>query len=249
MGTKTTKGPSSMTAHSLNIEPDEQIRQTIRRARAEREAEERRRVLKLVAPSALPKADELNRLAKAERKMADPKRRQDGAKERDDALIAYRSRVVTDNDRRRRDEIEALIKSRGDEIIADTTTGTRRLRILSHDGLMSLYEGEKITGRQKEAGLLFRAAYEVSQPPPKVASYGDTIRGHGDAGAAAARRALADRRRLACLGFCRNLTERMALERIAGEGRTVRSMAAGRTHAKVVEALSRVLSRIADRYI
>lgn len=54
-----------MTAHSLNIEPDEQIRQTIRRARAEREAEERRRVLKLVAPSALPKADELNRLAKA----------------------------------------------------------------------------------------------------------------------------------------------------------------------------------------
>ena len=77
-----------MTAHSLNIEPDEQIRQTIRRARAEREAEERRRVLKLVAPSALPKADELNRLAKAERKMADPKRRQDGEKERDRSNIS-----------------------------------------------------------------------------------------------------------------------------------------------------------------
>jgi hypothetical protein len=225
------------------------IRASIRAARETRDAQTRARLQPLFALSTLPKPGELARLAKAERKLASPeaRRRTSGADDRDAALVAYSNRLLAENDQRRREELTALITASGGEIIGEGAKGVRgRLRILSHDGLAY----SDLSPRLKQAGLLFRAAYETAVPPPKVANYAGTVRGSGDTDAARLRRARAVARYKACLALTRTNTERLALERVAGEGRTIRSLVnGGRSYERTAKALSDVLSRIADRYI
>lgn len=245
-----------MTDQTAQTVDEAAIREAIRRGRLARELEQRRRVLNLLPPPTAPTVAELNRLAKAERKMAQPDKREEGVTDRLNALHAYQARLVSEDDTRRRKELTALITApeRGGCIVSDKAVEVRgRLRILSQDGLVLLHEPPKgdplITDRQYHAGLLFRAAYEGAMPPSKIANYAGA-RGGNDTGEAEARRQSHHIRWNACICLCKSQLQRTALERIAGDGQTTRTLATGgKQHARIVQELKRVLDRIATRYM
>jgi hypothetical protein len=147
----------------------------------------------------------------------------------------------------RMDETVRLARQRG-ETVEQTAGG---LRITSRDGLQSLYEHGGLERPEYEAGLMYRRCYETLQAGPRSHLNRDFASGvHGFAEAPAAGfaelRAFRAERLKQWEGLARNGRQVWILRLVAGEGRTINSVASGGSaRAANTRALMEVLEAIA----
>lgn len=196
--------------------------------------------------------DQIRRLDQAERKIAstNPRIRERGHVEALNVATQHQHRQESARDDERAAEVIQLATIRNESVVtAERGAPKTRIRNLSQDGLELLYSGGAITKRHRDAGLIFRAAYEACDPA-MVGAYGERTSGDADPHRAAMVRAKASIRRAAIMVLCATPRERTALEEVVGKGRTVRAVTkGGSAYGFMITALRQVLARIAERYM
>lgn len=196
--------------------------------------------------------DQIRRLDHAERKIAspNPRIREKGFAEAMSVAVQHQARKLAARDDERSAEVISLATARNESLITGERGAPKtRIRNLSQDGLDLLFTGGAITKRHRDAGLIFRSAYEACDPA-MVGAYGERLGGDADPHKGAMTRAKASIRRAAIIVMCATERERIGLEEIVGKGRTVRAVTkGGSAYGFMITALRQVLNRIAERYM
>jgi hypothetical protein len=142
----------------------------------------------------------------------------------------------------RLEETAGLAIARGEQVEA----ANGRVRIKSRDGLQSLYESHALDEPQYQAGLRYRKAFETLQASPRSNLNRDVTGGGEMFATVRAERALD----LAeWEGMADGERQRWVLRLVAGNGRTITSISAGKSaeRDRNTKALGIVLRQIAIR--